>query len=188
MLERALFWARASSVFFIALALAAVIVSSYLAGRLDSLRRAQSVKLEEMVRTLQEQQRAPETIALPQGEPNPKERHVDEPGHKRIMEALESFGGARVNVISLPEWEPGNYAHQIVKTLRAAGLDVKVSYFDQNQSVPEGVTCYWSRNDEANGQALTAAISKAGLQCAAKRGLPRGTAIVELQVGRKPAD
>jgi hypothetical protein len=179
MLETAIFWVRVLGIVLTILGMIAFAVSGYLGSRLaaerasqaEELRRQMLVMEERYTRDLEEARR-----------PKPGEmRALSLDEHRALVTALQPLAGQRVVVVSAQEWEPANYAHQIIKSLRTAGLDVRVTYYPENGEVPEGVEAVWMNE----GERIVSALNKAGVDLRSTRGTPRGEAALELHIGRK---
>ncbi|HET8549703.1 MAG TPA: hypothetical protein VFL57_16955 [Bryobacteraceae bacterium] len=180
MLENAVFWLRLAGIVLTALGLIALAVSGYFASRLVAERRAESERLRTEMRSMEERY----SRELGEGrQPKPTEtRCLSAEEHRGLVAALQPLAGERVVVISAQDWEPATYAHQLITSLRAAGLDVRVTYYPENAEVPAGVEAIW----RDQGERVLDALKKAGIELRASRGATRGDVPFELRVGPNP--
>lgn len=175
-LERLVFLLRSSGMLLLLLGTAATLAAGYFAGRLKQELQSEVRRLETEVRRLQ-------AAAVPTPPAPVAGRQITERQHEQLVQTLTEFEGSRVNVVSAPEFEPGAYAHALIKTLRTAGLDVRVNYFPDTESIAPGLHAYWSPVASDRAHRIVAALEAAGVAVAAKRGSPRG-AVLEFHVGR----
>ena len=182
MLEAAVFWVRLLGIVFTALGLIALAVSGYLGSRLAAEHAADAERLRTQVRAMEERY----TRELAEARrPRPSEmRFLSLDEHRALVAALQPLAGERVVVVSAQEWEPATFAHQIIKSLRTAGLDVRVTYYPENADVPDGVQAVWMEEVER----IAAALKQGGLEVAGAPGATRGAVPLELRIGRRKPD
>jgi hypothetical protein len=180
MLETAVFWIRLTGIVLTALGLIALSVSGYLGSRAVAERRAENDQLRSQLRNVEDRYaRELEQARRPKA---PEMRGLSLEEHRAVVATLQPLAGERVLVISAQEWEPANYAHQIIKSLRAGGLDVRVTYYPESgEGVPDGLEAVWT--DE--GERIVEALRKNGIELSASRGATRGGVALELRIGRR---
>ena len=150
------------------------IAAAYVSARLEAIRGAEIESLRGRIAVLQAGKQEPRPLAG---------RRISPAQHEEIVAALSNLAGAKVNVVSVPEFEAGSYAHQIIKTLRTAGLGVRVVYFPDTEAIPAGLRSYWS-DDSSPGKQIAAAFEHAGIALNPRRGAPSGGAVLEIHIGR----
>ena len=179
MLEAAVFWVRVIGIVLTSLGLIAFAVSGYLGSRLAAERATEAEQLRNQLRGMEARFKTELEEAR---RPKPPEmRALSLEQHRALVTALQPLAGERVVVVSAQEWEPANYAHQIIKSLRTAGLDVRVTYYPENGDVPDGIEAVWMDT----GDRIVAALREAGVDLTAARGTTRGDAALELRIGRR---
>lgn len=197
-LERLLFWARTAGIFFLLLGLISTFSAGWLSARLDSLRKADLNRLEEKVHNL-ESRPEPVPVVSPVTVPSlldddlsekpPSGRQISALQHKTLATLLLPLADTKVVLLTLEDWETGNYAHQIAKTLRAGGLNVRLGYMNEPKPLDGGgLTCYWSKGDPDPGQRIINSMRDAGLTVNAYGGMPMGGAALEIHVIKAPEE
>jgi len=199
-LERLLFWARTAGVLFLLLGLISTFSAGWLSARLDSLRKADLSHLQAQVQQLQAKPEPPPLTVNPVGDPSsltadlepaaarPLGRQISAEQHRQLAYALLPLAETKVSLVTLEDYETGIYAHQIAKTLRAAGLDVRLTYMNDPRPLDNGLTCYWSKERPEAGERIIAAMREAGLPLTAYRGIPAGGAALEIHVVKMPEE
>jgi hypothetical protein len=178
-LEAAIFWVRVIGIVLTALGVIAFAVSGYLGSRLAAERASESEQLRTQMRSMEERYTRELEEAKRPKLPPMRSMTVEE--HRALVAALQPLAGERVVVVSAQDWEPANYAHQIVKSLRTAGLDVRVTYYPENGDVPEGIEAVYMNE----GELIANALKKVGVELTAIRGTTRGDVALELRIGKK---
>lgn len=180
-LERLIFWLRASGIVLLVLGTLAVMAGSYYSSRLHEFTSRQLARLQTEVDEMQTRARTKPTAA-----PATTGRQISQEQHEALVRALAAYEGTRVVVVSLPEFEPGSYAHGFIKTLRAAGLDVRVKYFPDGETLPAGLRAYWTPAAQERAFKVINALETNGVVLRAQRGTPTG-GVIEFHIGRDPA-
>jgi hypothetical protein len=196
-LERLLFWARTAGVFFLLVGFLTTFAAGWLSSRLDTLRKADLNRLEEKVQQL-ESRPAPVPVTGPAAQPaadetaeahgGPPGRQVTPEQHRTLIAQLRSLEDTKVVLLTTEDYEASIYANQIVKTLRAAGLNVRIAYMPQPKPLDEGVTAYWSKADQDRAVRIIAAMRDAGIDLKSYRGMPMGGASLEIHVVKAPEE
>jgi hypothetical protein len=182
MLEAAIFWVRIVGIVLTALGLIAFAVSGYLSSRLAAERATEAEQLRSQMRSMEE--RYARELEQARRPPAPEARSMSVEEHRALVTALQPLAGERVVVVSAQDWEPANFAHQIIKSLRTAGLDVRVTYYPENGAVPEGMEAVYT----GEGELIVNALKKVGIELTAVRGVPLGGVALELRIGKKQGD
>lgn len=196
--ERLLFWARMAGVAFLLLGFVSTITAGWLADRLDQIRRADLGHLEDKVKVLEGHAEAPAAaLSVPANgseaintasPPLPAARQITAEQHARLLVSLEPYADTKVNLITVEGWEPGVFAHQVAKTLRGAGLNVRLTYYGGSKTIDDGITCYWSREAPEAGQGMIAALREAGLEVGGIAGEPKAGAALDIYIGLMPGE
>jgi len=197
-LERLLFWARTAGIVFLLLGVVSTFSAGWLSARLDALRKADLSRLEEKVQQLESTPKpAPAAEAAPKQATDaglestsidtpspPSTRQITAEQHEQLVATLRSLAETKVTVLTLQDWDSAIYAHQVAKTLRAAGLNVRVLYMEKARLLDRGLTCYWAKDQEEAGTRIINALRSAGVDLTAYSGMPMGGSALEIHIAK----